>query len=188
MLPSKTEDVGIPLNSEIISRVCGNHLGPTPGQTQTMLVELQRKTVRCIKNAHRRTFSVTTMLQSLQLGTLEEGRKVSRFIFMFKTMGNHVAVPMADLGLERNPRVTRGLATQAKLALLNNVIAAKYSARTMTQWNRLPQSTSSADQYLPSKISCLGRHNPQLRIFPVMSDLGLSYTFRFIRLRNTILI
>ena len=113
-----------------------------------MLKNVQRKAARWIKNDHRHTSSVTTMLKSLQFDTLEERRRASRLTFMFKIMNNHVAVPKADLGLERNTRATRGNATQDKLVVprcSTTELQQHFAARTIPEWNRLPQSTTSAD-------------------------------------------
>ena len=126
---------------------------------KTMLESVQRKAARWITNDHRRTSSVTAMLQSLQLDTLEERRKVSRLTFMYKIINNHVAVPMADLGLERNPRATRGLATRDKLVVprcSTTELQQHFVSRTIPDWNRLPQSTTSADS-VPSFKSQLSR-------------------------------
>ena len=115
---------------------------------KTMLERVQRKAARWIKSDHRRTSSVSAMLQSLQLNTLEERRKASRLTFLYKIMNDHVAVPMADLGLERNPRATRGLTTQDKLLVprcSTTELQQHFAARTIPEWNRLPQTTTSAD-------------------------------------------
>ena len=81
---------------------------------KTMLESVQRKAARWIRSVYGRTSSVTAMLQSLRLETLEERRKCSRLTFMYKIMNDLVAVPMKDLDLEKNPRATRGLTTQEK--------------------------------------------------------------------------
>ena len=74
---------------------------------KTMLESIQRKAARWIKSDYGRTSSVTAMLQSLRLETLEERRKCSRLTFMYKIMHDLVAVPMTYLDLVRNQRATR---------------------------------------------------------------------------------
>ena len=61
---------------------------------------LQRKAALWIQ--YDCTSSVIVMLQSLQLETLQEGRKASRLTFVFTIINERVAVPMTDLVLERN--------------------------------------------------------------------------------------
>ena len=88
------------------------------------------------------------MLESLGLETLEERRRLSRLAFMYKVLHEEVAVPALDIDVKRNPRATRGLATQDKLLVprcSTNELQSHFTARTVPEWNRLPQSTTSAD-------------------------------------------
>ena len=125
-----------------------------------LLESVQRKAARWIKSDFGRTSSVTAMLQSLQLDTLEERRKTSRLIFMYKVLNGLVAVPLTELGLEKNQRAARGLATQDKLIVprcSTTELQQHFAARTIPQWNRLPQSTTSADTVLSFKSQLSSR-------------------------------
>ena len=108
---------------------------------------VQRKAARWISADYRRTSSVRSMLQNLNLDTLEERRKASRLIFMFKILHEKVAVPPDEIGIQRNPRATRGQSTKDKLLVprCNTTELQKhFVARTIPEWNRLSDSTTSA--------------------------------------------
>jgi len=55
------------------------------------------------------------MLQRLNLEPLEERRRSASLVLMCKILNHEIAVPPEDLGLQRNPRATRGNYTQDKL-------------------------------------------------------------------------
>ena len=62
-------------------------------------------------------------------------------------MNDLMVVPMTDLGLERNQRATRGLATKDKLLVPHCSTTEHqqhFAARTIAEY-RLAQSTTSAD-------------------------------------------
>ena len=127
---------------------------------KTLLESVQRKAARWIMADFRRTSSVTAMLQDLQLPTLENRRKDCRLTLMYKILNEEVAVPMHELDLARNPRASRGLATQDKFVVprcTTTELQQHFVARTVPEWNRLPQSTTSADSVSSFK-SHLPRH------------------------------
>ena len=66
-----------------------------PGQVnhKSLLERVQRRAARWIKSDYDRYASVTTMLQSLGLETLEERRRMSRLAFLYKVLHEEVAVP-----------------------------------------------------------------------------------------------
>ena len=57
---------------------------PHLSKHKTLLESVQRKAARWITSDYRRTSSVTTMLQTLQLQTLEDRRKTSSLTYMYK--------------------------------------------------------------------------------------------------------
>ena len=121
-----------------------------PGQVnhKSLLERVQRRAARWIKSDYERYVSVTTMLQSLGLETLEERRRMSRLAFLYKVLHEEVAVPQEDMDIKRNPRATRGLATKDKLLVprcQTTELQMHFTSRTIPEWNKLPQSTTSAD-------------------------------------------
>lgn len=121
---------------------------PHLAKDKTQLEGVQRKAARWIQGDYQRTSSVTSMLKSLQLDTLEERRRASRLAFMYKILREEVAVSPTDLHIERNPRAVRGLCTQDKLIVPRchtTQLQKHFVARTVPEWNRLPHSTTSAD-------------------------------------------
>ena len=121
---------------------------PHLAKDKTQLEGVQRKAARWIQGNYQRTSSVTKMLKSLQLDTLEERRRASRLAFMYKILREEVAVSPTDLHIERNHRAARGLCTQDKLIVprcRTTELQKHFVARTVPEWNRLPHSTTSAD-------------------------------------------
>ena len=121
-----------------------------PGQAnhKALLEGVQRRAARWIKSDYQRYSSVTSMLESLGLETLEDRRRLSRLAFLYKVLHEEVAVSPSELDIQRNPRATRGLATQDKLLVPRcntKELQNHFSARTIPEWNRLPQSTTSAN-------------------------------------------
>ena len=121
---------------------------PAQANHKSMLEGVQRRAARWILSDYGRHSSVTSMLKSLSLETLEERRRYSRLAFLYKVLHEEVEVAAHDLDLYRNPRATRGLTTQDKLMVPRcntNELKTHFSSRTIPEWNRLPQTTTSAD-------------------------------------------
>ena len=70
---------------------------------KSLLEATQRRVAQWIENDYRRTSSVTAMLQSLRLEMLEERRRASRLVFLYKILQDEIAVPPEDIGIYRNP-------------------------------------------------------------------------------------
>ena len=88
------------------------------------------------------------MMESLRLEPLDQRRRNSRLTFLYKILNDGVALTPDDLDLVRNRRATRGLATQQKLIVpYCSTDQRKYhfAARTIPEWNRLPEATTSAE-------------------------------------------
>ena len=112
------------------------------------LERVQRKSARWIKGDYNRLSSVTTMMESLRLEPLEQRRRNSRLTFLYKILNDRVALTPEDLDLVRNSRATRGLATQQKLLVpfcSTDQRKNHFAARTIPEWNRLLESTTSAE-------------------------------------------
>ena len=115
---------------------------------KTALEKIQRKAARWISSDFQRHSSVTEMLRILNLEPLEDRRRTNRLVFLFKILNDRVALSPTDLSLELNPRATRGLATQQKLIVpfcATTELKSHFAARTIPEWNRLPQKTTAAD-------------------------------------------
>ena len=121
---------------------------PHQANHKTSLESIQRKAARWITNNHRRRASVTEMLESLQLDTLEERRHQASLALLYKILHGEVAVPPEELGIYLNQRASRGLTTKTKLLVPRCTTTAKathFVSRTIPQWNRLPESTTAAE-------------------------------------------
>ena len=103
--------------------------------------------------------SVTRMLEQLSIEPLEDRRRASRLTFLYKILNDKVALSLSDLGLVYNSRATRGLATQQKLIVpycATTELKNHFAARTIPEWNRLPQATTSADSVSAFKSRLAG--------------------------------
>ena len=120
---------------------------PHQENQKASLEGIQRRAARWITNDYRKCASVTTMLESLQLDTLEERRRQARLTLLYKIVNGEVAIPPDELGIRLNPRASRGLATKTKLLVpqcTTTVKASHFVSRTIPQWNQLPESTTAA--------------------------------------------
>ena len=121
---------------------------PAQANHKSLLEGVQRRAARWITSDYGRHSSVTSMLRKLGLETLEDRRRCSRLVFLYKILHEEVAVEPHNLDLYRNPRATRGLATNDKF-LVNRCSTTElknhFSARTIPEWNRLLQTTTSVD-------------------------------------------
>ena len=87
------------------------------------------------------------MMANLGLEPLEERRRISRLAFLYKILHEEVAVPADELGIIRNPRATRGLAISDKLIVPRcetTQLRKHFVAKTIPQWNKLPENSTSA--------------------------------------------
>ena len=105
------------------------------------------------------------MIGSLGLGLepLEERRRVARLVLLYKILHEVVAIPSEELGLYRNPRATRGLATTDKLLVPSRTTTERsthFVAKTIPEWNRLLDITTSADSVEAFKSRLVGVRQP----------------------------
>ena len=109
------------------------------------------------------------MLESLNLETLEERRRVARLVFLYKILHEEVAVTPDDLGILKNQRASRGLVTKDKLQVprCNTTdLQQHFVSRTIPQWNRLLNSVTPTNSVLTFKSRLIGEALPN-RIAPV---------------------
>jgi len=69
---------------------------------------VQGRTDDSIVSSYSYKTSVTSLLQQLQLESLEERRKVQRLAFVYKILNGQVAVPAASVDLILSSRPSRG--------------------------------------------------------------------------------
>ena len=136
---------------------------PAQSNHKSALEGVQRRAARWISSDYGRQSSVTGMMAKLGLETLEDRRRNSRLIFLYKILNDKVAIEPLQLDLQKNPRAVRGLSTQDKL-LVNrcntNQLKCHFSARTVPEWNKLPQKTTSADSVPTFKSQLTGKPRP----------------------------
>ena len=128
-----------------------NHVGA--------LEAVQRKAARWVKSDYERESSVTQMLNSLNLDTLQERRRISRLAFLYKILkepshDDSVAVQPSDLDIftkSRPQRTIEGQPPKTNPKLDYSYIATSdellehFVARTVGDWNQLLLSQTSAD-------------------------------------------
>ena len=136
---------------------------PHQSNNKYLLEKTQRKAARWICHDFRQRSSVTQMLESLNLETLEERRRVARLVFLYKILHEEVAVTPDDLGILKNQRASRGLVTKDKLQVprCNTTnLQQHFVSRTIPQWNRLLNSVTSADSVPTFKSQLIGEALP----------------------------
>jgi len=91
--------------------------------------------------------SVSALLHQLYLEPLEERRRISRLTFLYKVLHEHVRVSPDHLDLILADRLVRGTVTKQTLKILRcstTQFQKSFVPRTITQWNTLPDSITSA--------------------------------------------
>ncbi|XP_072033080.1 uncharacterized protein [Amphiura filiformis] len=104
--------------------------------------KIQRRAVRFITGNYQREASVTAMRLDIGLPTLEDRRKQSRLVTMYKILNHQVAVPLPDY-ITPKGRATRSQHQHRFTRLSTSTDSYKYSffPRTMKDWDELPHST-----------------------------------------------
>ena len=97
---------------------------------------------------HNCKTSVTSLLQQLQLESLQERCKIQRLAFMYKILNGQVVVSATSVDLTLLSRLSRGAdANQQNLVSVRSYTEnyrQSYSIRTVKDCNALPQSVVSA--------------------------------------------
>ena len=89
--------------------------------------------------------------------------RVARLVLLHKILHEEVAIPSEELGLYKNPRATRGLATTDKLLVPSRKTTERsthFVAKTIPEWNRLLENTTSADSVETFKSRLVGVRQP----------------------------
>ena len=108
----------------------------------TKLEGVQRRAARFVTNDHRRTSSVSDMLENLDWESLQSRRQKGRIRYMNKIVSGRVAVASQEY-LEENLTRTRSVNTR-KFKLIptkTNLLKNSYFPRTIVEWNKTPDST-----------------------------------------------
>ena len=186
--PQKPEKDGICYHSSPCLEYASIIWDPHQTNHITMLEKPQRREARRTSGDYSRYSSVTSMLERLELEPLEERRRIARLTFLYKILHEEVAVTESQLGITRNPRATRGNYTTDKLMVpqcSTTELRQHFVARSIPQWNRLPETVTSADsvpsfkrqlQGLPPRPWTTRAHN--VPVICQQTDLGLYFRFR----------
>lgn len=118
---------------------------------------VQRRAARYVTNRYHNTSSVSSMIEQLEWTTLQERRKHSRLLMMYKLKNNIVRVD-ASSKLIPNERPSRNNNEQALRIPSCKTTARKDSfyPRTIKEWNTLPNCTVSAPS--PESFKAQLRH------------------------------
>ena len=121
------------------------------------LEKIQRRAGRYATNRYHNTSSVSSMIEQLEWTTLEERRKHSRLLMMYKLKNNIVRFD-ASSKLIPNERPSRNNNEQALRIPSCKTTARKDSfyPRTIKEWNTLPNCTVSAPS--PESFKAQFRH------------------------------
>ncbi len=115
------------------------------------LEKVQRRAVRWISSNYNPRDSVTDILKTLELDTLEERRRSSRLVFLYKILNDHVEVPVSEMDIVQSRRPTRGNSTKQRLIVPHSrtsELKHSFTPKTVAQWNSLPDSTTLAGSVL----------------------------------------
>lgn len=117
----------------------------------------QRRAARYVTNRHHNTSSVSEMLHDLNWRSLEDRRRDARLTLLYRALHGKAALCTSDLQPATSKR-TRYRHDQAFLVPHCSQDYRKYSfvPRTISDWNRLPQETVSAETVdtFKAKVSC----------------------------------
>ena len=114
----------------------------------TQLEAVQRKAARFIKRDHRRTTSVTALLEDLELPSLQQRREAARLSMMYKIHHDEVAATVPEHYIQTTTptvKTRRQHSGQYKI-ITPRTDSYKYSffPRTISAWNTLQLSTIDA--------------------------------------------
>ena len=112
----------------------------------------QRRAARWIASSYGWRTSVDELLVELNLEPLAERRRISRLLFMYKILNEHVAVPPEQMDILLKTRPIRGSRTSQRLLVprfYKSNYENSFTPRTVAQWNKLPEVITSA-----ATVSC----------------------------------
>ena len=123
---------------EYSSSVCLPHLR----KDVDALERTQRRAARWTKTDYRHRSSITDMLNSLGLESLETRRHNSRLVPMYKILHGQMSITQEDLDLEiPDTRTRKNHAYKLKHPRCSTTeFRHSFAIRTVPEWNRLPAS------------------------------------------------
>ena len=107
---------------------------------------VQRSAARWITSMHDWGTSVTGLFHQLHLEPLEECKCISQLTFVYKILNEHMVLLMNQLDLVLCNRPVRGSTTKQRLKIprcTTTHFQKYFAARTLTEWNSLPDSITS---------------------------------------------
>ena len=129
---------------EYASAVWDPHLA----KDRDSIEKTQRRAARWMTSTYTWKASVTDLLTQLNLEPIEDRRRISRLVFMYKILNGHVAVPTEHIDLSLNQRPVRGNLTKKRLIVprvKHTDFGNSFTPLTVAQWNCLEDSITSAD-------------------------------------------
>ena len=107
-------------------------------------VRIQRRTARFVLNYHKKTSSVTNMLNNLKWPSLEKRRKATRLTNLYKINNHKIKVQCKEL--EPAPTRSRRAHDQQlrRLQCKKDIRQNSFFPRTIKEWNELKQEAVSA--------------------------------------------
>ena len=121
----------------------------------SLLETVQRRAARFVFRDFSYSSSVTSMLQKLGWPTLEQRRRISKAIMLYKILNNLVAIP-ADKYTTPNNNYTRGHPQRLRTVSCRiNVFLHSFFPSTIVIWNNLPSSVIDSNNIHEFKSSIL---------------------------------
>ncbi len=84
--------------------------------------------------------NVTDILRTLELDPFVERRRMSRLVFLYKILNDHVAVPVSQMDIVQSHRPMRGSSTKQRLVVPHtrtSELKDSFTPKTLAQWNSL---------------------------------------------------
>ncbi|XP_072046448.1 uncharacterized protein [Amphiura filiformis] len=128
---------------------CSPIWNPYTTKAINRIENIQRQVARFVLHRYHRRESVTAMLQELQWTSLEERRKTSSLLLLYKIKHSIVAVIPACYLTPMVPSITRSYHPDKFQRIPARIQLYRYSffPRTVVWWNTLPASTLSSPSY-----------------------------------------
>jgi hypothetical protein len=106
---------------------------------------VQRRAARYVTNRYHNTSSVSSMIEQIEWTTLQERRKHSRLLMMYKLKNNILRVDASSIFIP-NERPSRNNNEQELRipSCKTTVRTDSFYLRTIKEWNTLPNCTVSA--------------------------------------------
>ena len=110
-----------------------------------LLEAVQRRCARFALQDFRRTSSVSDMLNVLGWTTLQERRQRAKMVIMYNIVNQNIDIPLNYLTTSPAQTITRGAHIKYQIPpYTKNVLKHSFFPNSVTLWNGLPSSISSA--------------------------------------------